>query len=146
MMCGRPSFSLVKLDGKALREDFAVPGIGLQELLVVRALLVPVRQEELVKYSRSPSHLCETMLSWAPMRFSYTCLGWKGSRMSNSRTLPSEKVSTHKKSSSEDREISTGSGTLVASPMSATAVACQSPWASSGMSQIFEVRAVVVRQ
>ena len=32
-----------------------------------------------MKYSRFPSQLCETMLSCAPVRFSYTCLGWKGS-------------------------------------------------------------------
>jgi len=47
----------------------AVPVEGAQELLVVRALLVPVRQQLDVMYSRLPSQLCEIMLTWLPVCF-----------------------------------------------------------------------------
>ena len=66
--------------------------------------------------------------------------------MSNSRVVPSMKVLTQSKPSSADIEISTGSGTLEGSPMSATSSACHSPASFSKISQIFEVRAVVVKQ
>src|SRR4051812_7363121 len=84
------------------------------------------------------------MFTCAPIRCSWICLGACGSLTSNTRTLPSMKVSTNSVLSSALRLISTGSGMSDGLPMSATALACHSPPGTSSISQIFEVSAVVV--
>ena len=84
-----------------------------------------------VKYNRLPSQLCETMLTCSPICRSSNCVGAWGSEMSYRRVLPSFQVLTQSTLSSAPIEMSTGSGILLASPMSATALACHSPSSSS---------------
>ena len=95
MRCGRPSLRLREVDGEERRELLAVPAVGLQELLVVLALLVPVREQRrrevdalAVPGLRDHVHLRADLL------LVHDLLRVLGSETSKTRTVPSMKVST----------------------------------------------------
>src|SRR5215469_1738702 len=105
-------------------------------------LLSQLERSEEVKYTRLPSQDWETMLTWEPIFCSRTSAGVRGWDTSNTRTVPSMKLSTKRKRSSAERLMSTGSGVFDGSPIGAISSASKVPSSLRKTPQSFEVRAL----
>src|SRR5258706_3796540 len=139
MMCGRPSFSALKSTANSGSSTLPSHENAFTNCSSSAPPLSHLESKELEKYTRLPSQLCETMLSCAPIFCSWITTGLRGSDTSKTCTVPSTKLSTNSVLSSEEREMSTGSGGFAGSPIGARSTASKLP---SSLRKIPQSRAV----